>query len=167
MKTNRRFTLITLTAVLGLFIFTSQAFADTTPTDILRQGLLGAGTGAIAAGASGGKAGKGAPIGAGTAVIGGALLNLFTNSGSQQPVVYAQPAYNPQPVYQAQPVYQQQQTVYQEQPVYGQQVVYQSAPVYQEDHTYIRRDYSHRTHRYIVRQYDRYGRLVGERVVYR
>ena len=45
---------------------------------IIKSGLVGAGTGAIAAGASGGKAGQGALIGAGTSVIGGALLNSIT-----------------------------------------------------------------------------------------
>src|SRR5258706_515035 len=58
---------------------------------ILKQGLLGAGTGAIASGASGGNAGKGALIGAGTNVIGGALLDTLMGSGQQQQ--------QPQPVY--------------------------------------------------------------------
>lgn len=68
-------------------------------TKILKQGLLGAGTGAIAAGASGGNAGKGALIGAGTNVIGGALLDSLT--GSSQP--------KPQPVYYQQQSYPSQQ----------------------------------------------------------
>ena len=78
---------------------------------ILKQGLLGAGTGAIAAGASGGKAGKGALIGAGTNIIGGALLDAITTpSQPQQPVYYQQPypqqqsqSYNGQPTQQQQP----------------------------------------------------------------
>ena len=73
---------------------------------IIRQGLLGAGVGAISASASGGKAGKGALIGAGTNVIGGALLDsLFSPSQpqQQQPVYYQQqPAYAPAPQYQQQ-----------------------------------------------------------------
>ena len=67
--------------------------------NIIKQGLLGAGVGAISASASGGKAGKGALIGAGTNVIGGALLDsLFSPSQQQQ---------QPQPVYvqQQQPAY--------------------------------------------------------------
>jgi hypothetical protein len=66
---------------------------------ILKQGLLGAGTGAIAASASGGKAGKGALIGAGTNIIGGALLDSLTGSSQPQPqpVQYVQ-----QPVYYGQ-----------------------------------------------------------------
>ena len=70
---------------------------------ILKQGLLGAGVGAISASASGGKAGKGALIGAGTNVIGGALLDsLMSPSQPQQQPVY----------YQQQPVYQQQSSGY-------------------------------------------------------
>lgn len=76
---------------------------------IIKSGLLGAATGAIAASASGGKAGKGALIGAGTNVIGGALLDtLTTPSQPQQPqVVYVQ-----QPVQYQQPQQQQQQQYY-------------------------------------------------------
>lgn len=53
---------------------------------IIKQGLLGAATGALAAGASGGKAGTGALVGAGTNIIGGALLDYLTTqqSHSQQ-----------------------------------------------------------------------------------
>jgi hypothetical protein len=67
---------------------------------ILKQGLLGAGVGAISAGTSGGSAGKGALIGAGTNIIGGALLDTLMGGGSQQ---QQQPVY-----YQQAPVYQQQ-----------------------------------------------------------
>ena len=69
---------------------------------ILKNGLLGAGTGAIAASASGGKAGKGALIGAGTNVIGGALLDSLMGPSQQQ----QSPAYYPPPQYaQAAPAY--------------------------------------------------------------
>jgi len=51
---------------------------------ILKEGLLGAATGAIASSASGGKAGKGALIGAGVNVIGGALLDTVTAPSGQQ-----------------------------------------------------------------------------------
>ncbi len=72
---------------------------------ILKQGLLGAGVGAISASASGGKAGKGALIGAGTNVIGGALLDTLMGPSQSQP--------QPQPVYyQQQPVQYQQQQQY-------------------------------------------------------
>ena len=89
---------------------------------IIKQGLLGAGVGAISAGSSGGKAGQGALIGAGTNVIGGALLDTLTSSPSQsapQNVQYVQAA--PAPVYvQQQPSYpvQPQYQVVEQQPVY-------------------------------------------------
>ena len=88
---------------------------------VLKNALLGAGTGAIAASASGGKAGKGALIGAGTNVIGGALLDGLTGpSQPQQPqYVQAPPQYVQQSSYPVQPV----QTQYQE-PVYVQQSYY-------------------------------------------
>ncbi len=57
---------------------------------IIKQGLLGAATGAIAAEASGGKAGTGALIGAGTNIIGGALFDVLTTPQQQpQQVQYA------------------------------------------------------------------------------
>lgn len=62
-------------------ILTSLAYCqddDETTRNVLKNGLLGAGTGAIAAGTSGGNAGKGALIGAGTGVIGGVLLDAIT-----------------------------------------------------------------------------------------
>ena len=60
---------------------------------IIKQGLLGAGVGAISAGASGGKAGQGALIGAGTNIIGGALFDMLTTPQAQQQPQYA--AYTP------------------------------------------------------------------------
>ncbi|MDO8525965.1 MAG: glycine zipper family protein [Candidatus Omnitrophota bacterium] len=68
---------------------------------VLKQGLLGAGTGAIASGASGGNAGTGALIGAGTGVIGGALLDTITQP-SQPRRVYRRPKPAPMPQAQAQ-----------------------------------------------------------------
>ncbi len=52
---------------------------------VLKEAVVGAGSGAIAAGASGGKAGKGALIGAGTTVIGSAVLDSLTSSPRPQP----------------------------------------------------------------------------------
>ena len=52
---------------------------------ILKEAVVGAGVGAIASGASGGSAGKGALIGAGTNVIGNALVDTLTSSPSPQP----------------------------------------------------------------------------------
>ncbi len=52
---------------------------------IIKEGLVGAGVGAVAAGTSGGNAGKGALIGAGTNVIGNALVDTLTGSSQPQP----------------------------------------------------------------------------------
>ena len=66
---------------------------------IIKDGLLGAGVGAVSASASGGKAGKGALIGAGTNVVGGAVLDMLTGSGTpREPVAPAYPP--PAPTYQ-------------------------------------------------------------------
>ena len=57
---------------------------------VIKQGILGAATGAIAAETSGGSAGKGALIGAGTNIIGGALFDVLTAPQPQpQQVQYA------------------------------------------------------------------------------
>jgi hypothetical protein len=106
---------------------------------ILKQGLLGAGVGAISAEASGGKAGTGALVGAGTNVIGGALLDSLTTPSQPQPQYAQQPVY----VQQSQPQYVQSSSSYpvqtqssyqrvEQQPVYYQQA---PAPYYppQED----------------------------------
>jgi len=94
---------------------------------VLKQGLLGAATGAIAAEASGGKAGTGALVGAGTNVIGGALLDTLTQPAPQQRA-YGQP----QPVYQQAPPpaqgYTQPQRAYTREPPPPQPVYYQAAP---------------------------------------
>ncbi len=64
---------------------------ESSASKVIKQGLLGAGTGAIASGVSGGNAGKGALIGAGAGVIGGALLDILTQP-SQPKRVYRKPA---------------------------------------------------------------------------
>ena len=112
---------------------------------ILKQGLLGAGVGAISASASGGKAGKGALIGAGTNVIGGALLDTLMGSGQpqQQQPVYAQ---------QQQPVYQYQQPSYQQQPQYAQQPSYSNT--------------SSQPKKKIVRKFDKDGNVISEEEVW-
>ena len=81
-------------AILVLTIFiTSLAYStDEDTRNILKQGLLGAGTGAIAAGTSGGSAGQGALIGAGTNIIGGVLLDAITTPSQPPPRrVYRKP----------------------------------------------------------------------------
>lgn len=73
---------------------------------VLKQGIVGAATGAIVAKESDGKAGKGALIGAGTTVIGGALLDVVmpeqkttTTTTTTQQYPQQQPVYAPQPQY--------------------------------------------------------------------
>ncbi len=46
--------------------------------NLLKQGLLGAATGAVASEASGGKAGKGALVGAGVNIVGGVLFDAMS-----------------------------------------------------------------------------------------
>ena len=106
---------------------------------IIKNGLLGAGVGAISASASGGNAGKGALIGAGTNVIGGALLDSLMGGGSQ-----------PQP----QPVYVQQQPVYQQQ------------PYYQQSYASSGSNNSSQPKKKIIRKYDKDGNVVSEEEVW-
>ncbi len=139
--------ILSLVLVGAFLICGVSKFAFATDEDpnknILKQGILGAITGGVAAKASGGKAGKGALIGAGTNVIGGALLDTLTGpsqSQSQQPqYVQAAPQYvEQQPVYYQQAPVQQQQYAYpQQQQGYGAPPGYQAVvvqePVQQED----------------------------------
>ena len=69
-----------LTAVAGF----AAAQDDDSTRNVLKQGLLGAGTGAIASGVSGGNAGTGALVGAGTNIIGNALLDTITQPAEQR-----------------------------------------------------------------------------------
>lgn len=118
---------------------------------VLKQGLVGAGTGALASGMSGGNAGKGALIGAGTAVIGNALLDAITSKPAQPRRVYrrAPPqAYPPQQQYQPQ-AYQQQ---YQPQP--------QNVQVSEEVVG------SGEGKKKVVKKYDANGKLVSEEEIY-
>ncbi len=110
---------------------------------IIKNGLLGAGVGAISASASGGSAGKGALIGAGTNVIGGALLDSLMGSGTPAP--------------QPQPVYVQQQPVYQQQPYQQQQQGYYSS---------TSSNSSTQPHKKIIRKYDKDGNVVSEEEVW-
>ena len=81
------------------YVPVQQTYAQNPQDDynkkIIKQGLLGAGVGAISAGASGGKAGQGALIGAGTNIIGGALFDMLTTPQAQQPQQPQYAAYTP------------------------------------------------------------------------
>lgn len=77
--------MITILAVFILLALTYPCAAqDDASTKVLKSGLVGAGTGAVAAGMTGGKAGKGALIGAGTGIIGSVLLDAITGSGASK-----------------------------------------------------------------------------------
>jgi len=84
MQTKRSILSVFVTVLFVAVFIVGYAFGqdDDTTRNVLKQGLLGAGTGAIAAGASGGKAGQGALIGAGTGVIGSVLLDAITTPSS-------------------------------------------------------------------------------------
>ncbi len=115
---------------------------------VLKQGLLGAGTGAIAAGASGGNAGQGALIGAGTGVIGGALLDAITTPSSPPRRVYRRPAPRQQPVMQ-------------QQQVAPQRVVPQQNVQVQEESAGPEGG-----RKKILKKYDESGKLVSEEEIY-
>ena len=65
-----------------VFVFSGyDVSADSSSSDILKQGLLGAGSGAVGGAASGAKGGnlwKGALAGAGVNIVGGALLDSIS-----------------------------------------------------------------------------------------
>lgn len=86
---------------------------DDSTRNILKQGLLGAGTGAIASGASGGNAGQGALIGAGTNVIGSALLDAITGPSQSSSRSYRSA---PPPQYYDDGDYYYEEPVYYEEP---------------------------------------------------
>jgi hypothetical protein len=96
--------------------WSASAHAEGAAIAILKQGLLGAGTGAAASaltGAKGADVWKGALTGMGVNVVGGALLDMVTTpSGTQRTVYMQQYQQYPQQVVQQVP----QQVYYQEVP---------------------------------------------------
>lgn len=88
---------LTLLVVFSLFFIAWCGPAHADSIAVLRQGLLGAGTGAVATAASGARGDavwRGALVGAGVNVVGGALLDVLTGDGVRT-VTYVR---NPQPV---------------------------------------------------------------------
>lgn len=81
---NRKITgiIIAAIALTLVFGFSCEVFARSqSSSDLLRQGLLGAGAGAVGGAASGAKGGdlwKGALAGAGVNIVGGALLDSMS-----------------------------------------------------------------------------------------
>jgi hypothetical protein len=96
MKSKYLFTILAVFISITLVSVPAFSQTDDSTRNILKNGLLGAGTGAIAAGASGGKAGQGALIGAGTNVIGGALLDMLTTPSQPARRAPAQQYYDDQ-----------------------------------------------------------------------
>jgi len=128
---------------------------------VLKQGLVGAGTGALASGMSGGNAGKGALIGAGTSVIGSALLDAMTTPAPQKRRVRRKAPQQQQQQYQPQ-AYQQQ---YQPQP-YQQQYQAPSQPTPQNIQVSDEVVGSGEGKKKIVKKYDPSGKLVSEEEIY-
>jgi len=96
--------------------FYSTAYADSIA--VLKQGILGAGTGAVASAMSGGKSDRvwqGALVGAGITVVGGALLDMLTGERIEtvtyarnvQPAVIVTPARRARPSTAYRRVYKQ------------------------------------------------------------
>ena len=75
--------------------------ADEGTKNVLKNAIVGAGTGAIAAGATGGKAGTGALIGAGTGAVGGALMDVLTQPSGSSKQERAEKTVAVQELYQA------------------------------------------------------------------
>jgi hypothetical protein len=88
---------LSIFTLIALFLtLTPGAYAQDDPTtEILKSGLVGAGSGALASGMSGGNAGKGALIGAGTSVIGSVLLDVITGGGRRRQDRYYDDQYYP------------------------------------------------------------------------
>ena len=116
---------------------------ESTGSKVIKQGLLGAGTGAIASGMSGGNAGKGALIGAGTGAIGGVLLDMMTQP-SQPKRVYRRAPARQQPARQ-----QPQQAVRVQQP--GDDAGTEATGT---------------SHKKVVRKYDDNGKVISEEETY-
>lgn len=145
----------------GNYYYEEPAPRQSSSSNIIKQGLLGAGTGAIASSMSGGNAGKGALIGAGTNVIGSALLDAISTPSQPTRRVYrAAPPQQYQPQYQ--PQYQQQY----QQPYQQQQPQYQ--PQYQPQNVQVKEETvgSGDERKKIIKKYDANGKLVSEEEIY-
>jgi len=127
---------------------------ESSSSKIIKQGLVGAGTGALASGMSGGKAGQGALIGAGTSVIGNALLDTITQPTQQR----RGRVYRRIPRQQAQPQYVQQ-------PQYAQQTQYVQQPQAQNIQV-TEEPAGVEGRKKVIKKYDANGKLVSEEEIY-
>ena len=125
---------------------------------VLKQGLVGAGTGALASGMSGGDAGKGALIGAGTAVIGNALLDAITTPAPQRRRVYRRAPAPQQYPPQSNQQYQSAQQPYQPQ--------YQAPNAPQAQNVQVSDEVGSEGKKKIIKKYDSSGKLVSEEEIY-
>jgi len=132
----------------GQEYYEEEPAQESTGSKVIKQGLLGAGVGAISAGASGGSAGKGALIGAGTGAIGGVLLDMMT-----------QPS-QPKRVYRRAPARQQPQQAVRVQQSQA------SARVQQPGDDEPGATGTGTSHKKIVRKYDDSGKVVSEEEIY-
>jgi hypothetical protein len=139
----------------GEYYYEEPAPQQSGTSQVLKQGLLGAGTGAIASGMSGGNAGKGALIGAGTNIIGGALLDAISQPAQPKRVYRRAP--QPAPQQYQQPYQQQYQPQYQQ----PQQVV-QPQNVQVQEETVGSGDGCKK----VIKKYDANGKLVSEEEIY-
>lgn len=128
-------------AVVGLSVSAAQAHAEIDFRSLLKEGILGAGVGAISAGVGKGNAGTGALVGAGTQIIGGSLLSFLTSpsSGGGSGAVYA----TQQQVYAAQPVYYAQSQPVYTPSAYTQPVYTQTVPAAEPVYTYSQPTYTY------------------------
>jgi len=70
--------ILLLVLVMLIFGIYNVGQCGETAQKLLKQGLLGAATGAVSSEVSGGKAGKGALVGAGVNIVGGMLFDAMT-----------------------------------------------------------------------------------------
>lgn len=115
---------ILILSLISVFLLASVSPSiaqDSSAIDLLRAGLLGAGSGAIGGAASGAKGSeiwKGALAGAGVNIIGEALLDVMTRGSAQQQPQYYTAQTQPQTQYYAAPVRPQTQSYYSSQSQY-------------------------------------------------
>ena len=83
---------VTFAVLIALFLSVSAPVFSTDATGLIKSGLIGAATGAVAAGASHGQAGKGALIGAGTGIAAGVIADALIPDEKPAPVQVAAPA---------------------------------------------------------------------------